>query len=114
MLMHNKLQLLHRKTQSVFFFKFIMIHLLSRHHPAANPSRPSLFVRLLDREEGAGRGWRKFSCRMFFKMASLRLPLPPLMPQSREHAGDQSAPSVGTAAPVKVAGMNEEKTLCRD
>ena len=38
--MYNKLKFLHRKTQSVFFFKFIMIRLLPRHHPAANPSPP--------------------------------------------------------------------------
>ena len=38
--MYNKLKFLHQKTQSVFFFKFIMIRLLSRHHPAANPSPP--------------------------------------------------------------------------
>ena len=38
--MYNKLKFLHRKTQSVFFFKFIMIRLLSHHHPAANPSPP--------------------------------------------------------------------------
>ena len=38
--MHNKQQFLHRKTQSVFFFKFLMIRLLSRHHPAANSSPP--------------------------------------------------------------------------
>ena len=38
--MYNKLKILHRKTQSVFFFKFLMIRLLSRHHPAANPSPP--------------------------------------------------------------------------
>ena len=38
--MYNKLKFLHRKTQSVFFFKFLMICLLSRHHPAANPSPP--------------------------------------------------------------------------
>ena len=38
--MYNKLKFLHRKTQSVFFFKFLMIRLLSRHHPAANPSPP--------------------------------------------------------------------------
>ena len=38
--MYNKLKFLHRKTQSVFFFKFTMIHLLSRHHPGANPSPP--------------------------------------------------------------------------
>ena len=38
--MYNKLKFLHRKTQSVFFFKFIMIRLLFRHHPAANPSPP--------------------------------------------------------------------------
>ena len=38
--MYNKLKFLHRKTQSVFFFKFTMIRLLSRHHPGANPSPP--------------------------------------------------------------------------
>ena len=38
--MYNKLKFIHQKTQSVFFFKFIMIRLLSRHHPAANPSPP--------------------------------------------------------------------------
>ena len=38
--MYNKLKFIHRKTQSVFFFKFIMIRLLPRHHPAANPSPP--------------------------------------------------------------------------
>ena len=38
--MYDKLKFLHRKTQSVFFFKFLMIRLLSRHHPAANPSPP--------------------------------------------------------------------------
>ena len=38
--MYNKLKFLHRKTQSVFFFKFLMIRLLSLHHPAANPSPP--------------------------------------------------------------------------
>ena len=73
--MYNKLKFMHRKTQSVFFFKFLMIRLLSRHHPAAIPPRPSLFVRQPDKEGGAGRGWRKLSCRIFFKMASLRLPL---------------------------------------
>ena len=36
--MYIKLQLLHRKIYSVFFFKFIKIRLLSGHHPAANPS----------------------------------------------------------------------------
>ena len=36
--MYNKLKFIHRKIQSVFFFKFIMIRLLSGHHPAANPS----------------------------------------------------------------------------
>ena len=38
--MYNKLKFLHRKTHPVFFFKFLMIRLLSRHHPAANPSPP--------------------------------------------------------------------------
>ena len=38
--MYNKLKFLHLKTQSVFFFKFLMIRLLSRHHPAAKPSPP--------------------------------------------------------------------------
>ena len=38
--MYTKLKFLHRKTQSVFFFKLLMIRLLSRHHPAANPSPP--------------------------------------------------------------------------
>ena len=38
--MYNKQKFLHRKTHSVFFFKFLMIRLLSRHHPAANPSPP--------------------------------------------------------------------------
>ena len=73
--MYNKLKFLHRKTQSVFFFKFLMIRLLSRHHPAASPPRPSLFVRQPDKEGRTGRGWRKLSCRIFFNMASLRLPL---------------------------------------
>ena len=38
--MYNKLKFIHRKAQSVFFFKFIMIRFLSRHHPAANPEPP--------------------------------------------------------------------------
>ena len=38
--MYNKLKFIHRKAQSVFFFKFIMIRLLPRHHPAANPTPP--------------------------------------------------------------------------
>ena len=38
--MYNKLKFLHRKTQSVFFCKFLIIRLLSRRHPAANPSPP--------------------------------------------------------------------------
>ena len=43
------------------------------------PPRPSLFVPQPDKEGGAGRGWRKLSCRIFFKMASLRLPLTQLL-----------------------------------
>ena len=38
--MYNKLKFIHRKTQSVFFFKFLMIRLLSRHHPTGSPSLP--------------------------------------------------------------------------
>ena len=38
--MYNKLKFIYRKTQSVFFFELLMIRLLSRHHPAANPSPP--------------------------------------------------------------------------
>ena len=73
--MYNKLKFLHRKTQSVFFFKFLMIRLLARHHPAANPSPPFPLCPAAGQREKGGRGWWKLSCRIFFKMASLRLPL---------------------------------------
>ena len=92
----------------MFFFKFIMIRLLSRHHPAANHSRPSLFVRQPDKEGGAGRGWRKLSCRIFFKMASLRLPLPCTDTQQigLNTAGRGPSPRAVIARSVCVPGWN--------
>ena len=53
---YNKLKFLHRKTQSVFFFKFLMIRLLSRHHPAANPSPPFPLCPAAGQRERGGEG----------------------------------------------------------
>ena len=73
--MYNKLQFLQSKNIRVFLpnsLRYVCCHVIIQ---LQIPPRSSLFVRLPDREGGAGRDWRKFSCRIFFKMASLRLPL---------------------------------------
>ena len=74
-----------------------MIRLLSRHHPAANPSQLlPLCPAAGQRGRGGarvGRDWRKLSCRMFFKMASLRLPLC----QRQSHSGRRPQCGVSVA-----------------
>ena len=77
--MYTILKFIHRKTQPVFFFKFLMIRLLPRHHPAANPSFPlplcpAAGQRGRDGERG-GEGLAETQLPHVFKMASLRLPL---------------------------------------
>ena len=75
--MYNKLQFLHREN---ILRVFLQIHYdtFCFHVIIQLPTspRPSLFVRQQDKEGGgAGRDWRKLNCCIFFKMASLRLPL---------------------------------------
>ena len=73
--MYNKLKFLHRKTQSVFFCKFLMIRLLSRHHPAANPSPPFPLCPAAGQRGRGGEGLAEAQLPHIFKMASLRLSL---------------------------------------
>ena len=98
--MYNNLKFLHRKTQSVFFFKFIMIRLWSRHHPAANPSPPFPLCPAAGQRGRGGEGLAELSCRIFFKMASLRLPLEPTDHRraSRPEVRSAGAPGVASAA----------------